>query len=76
MSAPLLYICRYLQRMDRNGDALQMYEEYLNGEISKEVVIEVCDRVLHEWLGDTLPDDYQQAKELNMHINLLKGVEA
>ncbi len=71
-------VCMYLQRNDKNGEYLQMIDEYYNNEIDINIIYEVCNRVLNEWKEDlesissqTQSDlkDIEQLKQLIAYIN-------
>ncbi len=71
-------VCMYLQRNDKNGEYLQMIDEYNNNELDINVIYEVCNRVLNEWKEDlesisspTQSDleDIEQLKQLIAYIN-------
>jgi hypothetical protein len=72
-------VCKFIQRNDRNSDIMDCYSEYLNNEIPKETLLEICERILNEWLEDSLTindqfvtsEDIQDRKTFNMYIDLL-----
>ena len=39
-------ICRFIQADDRNSDIMACYEEYLDGEMDKNTLIEICQNAL------------------------------
>jgi hypothetical protein len=54
----LLDACKWHQRNDRNGDFMQMWEEYEAGEVSLDTVKDVCERVFIEIRDEHLaPED-------------------
>lgn len=60
----------YLQRNDSNGNAVDMIEEYQNGEIEVSTIREICTRVLTDWKNEsTVPDDVKQLNELQDWID-------
>lgn len=58
MDKKLENACKFIQRMDRNSDIMDCFEEYKAGEMSEEVIKEICYNVLDNWLTDslTIPD--------------------
>lgn len=71
-------VCSYLQSNDKNGEYLQMINEYNNNELDISIIYEVCNRVLNEWKEDlesisspTQSDlkDIEQLKQLIAYIN-------
>jgi hypothetical protein len=62
-------ICKFMQQEDRNGDAMEMYKEFIQGELPKEVILEVCHRVINEWLEDGL----ELTKRIEGYMNYLNS---
>jgi len=60
-------ILEYMQQEDRNGSYYEMFEEHERGEIERELIIEVCERVLNEWLKDAIEEENES------EINWLNG---
>ena len=50
----LASICKFIQNEDKNGDMLQFYHEYLEGEVGKDAIMECAYRILTEWVEDGL----------------------
>lgn len=48
----LKHICKYIQANDRNGDIMDAYTEYQNGELGRDELTEICQNILGEWRED------------------------
>lgn len=71
-------VCKYLQRNDRNGDYLEMINEYNQGELDIEVIQDVCNRVLNEWKEDleTIEQPTQDdIKDINHLQQLIESIQ-
>ena len=56
-------IVRFIKENDRNSDIEEAYEDYLNGGIDRNTLIEICQRVLGDWR-----QDIEIAREMNGQI--------
>jgi histone deacetylase complex regulatory component SIN3 len=45
-------ICNYIQNEDKNSDIMDAYEEYLNQELDKNTLVEICQNILGDWKED------------------------
>lgn len=48
-------ICKFIQSEDRNSDIMDAYQEMLDGELDKDTLILILQRILGEWEEDLAP---------------------